>query len=199
MEEVEGGQHAGGDDGALAHHAERDERARRDARVPRHEETEDEHPQHEHGDERPVLPSPAVLRARQRQRDQRQAQADDQQERAEEVELGPEEVVEALGQGGGGGVVQAAALQPVLLGAPLQDEHGQDEGQGAEGEDHGPHAVAPAPGRVLQHALADDGAEIEGGDGRDGFGQRRPQAAVEEARRVGDEDLLHDGVARVAD
>lgn len=62
----------------------------------------------------------------------------------------------------------------VLCGSALEDEESDDERCGAEGDDDGPHSVTPSPCRVLQHAVGENGSEIEGGDCGDGFGEGAP-------------------------
>ena len=89
--------------------------------------------------------------------------------------------------------------EAVAAGAALQHDHCSDQGDGDDGHDDGPRAVGPAPAGFGQEALADEAAEVEGGDRGYGLGQRGPEGAVDEVGGVGDEDLLREPEARGSD
>lgn len=86
---------------------------------------------------------------------------------------------------GGAGGLGIPCCESVLI-----HQHCPDQRGGADGQDDGPHAPAPAPGGVLEDAFCDEGAEVEGGDGGEGVGEGRPDAAVDQVGDVRDEDLL---------
>lgn len=180
-------------------HVRRDVRLLGKLEVPDEEAQEGDDAHHEHGDERALLPSPGVERARERHGDQNQRQARDQQDQAEEVDFRPDKVKHLLPQGAIGRAArhagEALGHEAVLLGAALEDDHGGDERHGHERRDDGPGAVRPSPAGVVEEALPDHGAEVQRGDRGDGLGQRGPERAVDEVRGVGDEHLLRQAEA----
>lgn len=201
VEEIQHGEDAGCDYGALFDHSEGHEGDFGVFGIPEEEEADDEDANDEHGDVGALIPSLTVSSAGQREGDEREAKADGEEDGAEDVEINPRNPRKTLHQRLRlvGGAPRALLVIPILRRPALQDEERDDQRRGAEGDDDGPHPVPPAPGRVLEHTVREDGSQVESGNGGDGFREGGPEAPVEEAGCVGDEDLLEDGVACVAD
>lgn len=108
-----------------------------------------------------MLPSAVIFGTGEREWDEGEPEAEDEEGGTREVELGPEEVVEASEYRSlVFAVVYLTSAETILLGAALEDEHCDDQREGAEREDQGPHPVTPAPGRMLQNAFSNDGTKI---------------------------------------
>lgn len=186
-----------GEDGAVRQRAERHAGVLGELHLPDDEGGDaDDDADHQHHDDAGRLPALGGAAGEgEGQQDEREHGAE--QDHADQVDLLGELVDLATH---GAVVLDEAAGRELALagGAPLRQDDGREEREGADGQDDAPHGQTPPPAGVVHDGLGDvardPGVDEEGQGGDEG-----EQDAALQGRDVGDEDLDQEHEAGVPD
>jgi hypothetical protein len=140
---------------------------------------------YQHGNDAPVVPA-SLRRGRQSERNQNQADGRGQEEQSKNVQLKPE----SLDNYPRGLALEDAWWQATLsFRLSLIQEQDGGERQEAKGQNNGPDAVAPSPGRILENALGNRRAGPDSPQ-EGNIEESGEERSVEQIGGVGDEYLL---------